>query len=277
MGIQARLIVSLSGVLVLLTLVLGAAFAVREQGGLAVLKRDHLQHSAAIVARLLKPTDATGRMTEVVEGLNALAEPGPRFRIVWEDDHSASPNRIPEVRLLTAERALGPDGRLLVAEELPDPPALLISGIADHLLIGALLTAAAVLAVSFVCQRIVVRPVRLLVAIADAAAGGQPWATREPDLRFRGEIGVLADHLREMSRKIAAAARSARYEAAHLVALRVLRETEEPLRQLRLSMATLEALVTEGSDVEREVRKMGRHLSTLREIARRFDEVPTEP
>lgn len=277
MGIQARLIVSLSGVLILLTFVIGAAFAVREQNALVELKHDHLEHSAAIVSWFLKEADTAGGMTEVVEGLNGLAEPGPRFHIVWRGDHASSSERSSEEQRLTAERTLGPDGHLLVAEELPDSPGRLISGIADHLIIGALLTAAAVLAVCLVCQRIVVRPIRLLVATADAAAGGQPWATSESELRGRGEIGVLADHLREMSRMLAEATRKARYEAAHLVALRVQRETEEPLQKLRLSVTIVAALADEGSDIEREVRKAGEHIDLLRGVVRRLSEMPAEP
>ena len=185
MGIQARLIVSLSGVLILLTFVIGAAFAVREQSALVVLKRDHLEHSTAIVSWFLVDADTASGMTEVVEGLNELSEPGPRFRILWQGDHSSSSERSSE-EFLTAERTLGPGGRLLIAEELPDPPGSLISAVADHLLIGALLTAAALLALSLVCHRIVVRPIRLLVATADAAATGQPWETSESEFRGWG-------------------------------------------------------------------------------------------
>ncbi len=286
MGIRGKLIASLSGILVTLTLVLGTAFAVREQEEIADLKRDHLRHSAQLASRLLLQTDKDDSQ-RVLDTWNNTTQTGPRFRVVWSGDHGAEPTQANTATSDAAEvmtvsvplraASSAAPGRLIAAEPLPDAQSLLLGILADHLALGVFLTAAAALGVAVVCQRIVVRPIRWLVSAADGMAQGENWDPIQSVNRRQDEIGVLGDHLAELSRRLSSAVRSARHGSAHLVAVGVRRELEEPLQRLTLSIATIDAAASDDLETKREVQEMEQQLNALRQVANRLANVAATP
>ncbi len=287
MGIRGKLVASLSGILVALTLVLGTMFAVREHRSIVELKRDHLRHSAQLAAKLLQQTDKDVGQ-RVIDAWNDTAAAGPKLRLVWSGDHGANatqanPTALNSSKLMMTVSIPLENGsaafpaQLIAAEPLPDARTFLLGVLAGHLALGALLSAAASLGVAFVCQRVVVGPVRWLVSAADGMAQGDDWEPIRPENRRKDEIGVLGDHLAELSRRLARVVRSSRHDSAHLVAVGVRREMEEPLRRLTLSVATLEAAGFRDPDVGREVEQIEGQLKTLQEISGRLANVDATP
>lgn len=276
MGIRAKLIASLSSVLMLLTVVLGVAFAVREQGKIVALKRDHLKHSAELAATLLRRPELP-QSQQALDTWNSETAGGPTFELIWQSDHESGANdtttstsaatdvmsvSVP-LRTLTSATT----GQLVAAEPLPNAKSKLLGALADHLLLGTLLTAAAALGIALICHRLVLQPVQWLVRAADQMANGDGWEPIEPEGRRRDEIGVLADHLAQLSRRLATAVRTARHDAAHLVSIRVRREMEEPLRNLAVGLATLEATGDNDSDTNGEIHMMYEQVNTLRKMS----------
>jgi len=286
MGIRFKLITSLVSILTVLTLVLGSAFAVREQRKLIELKQQHLQHSAELAADFLAQLDATDT-EKAVAALNISSSGGPSFQILWDGDHQTAPSNGADLGpnasefmtvVVPVRRASGPtSARLIAAERMPDTQTLIVSNLAEHFALGAALTAAAALAIAFVCQRLVVRPVRWLVAAADTMAQGDDWDPIQPTTRRRDEIGVLGDHLAGLSRRLAAAVRSARHGSAHLVALRVRRQMEEPLRRLTVGVVTLDASADGEPDIKRELEQLHCQLRELSEISKSLAKIQPDP
>lgn len=93
--------------------------------------------------------------------------------------------------------------------------------------------------------------------------------------RTRDEIGVLADRLAEMSRRLPEAVRSERYGSAHLVALRVRRELEEPLRRSAMQLTVLGNLLSCGSDADRAREEIAAQLKRVGELVGELDSART--
>jgi len=200
MGIRTKLIASLSSILILLTVVLAATFAVMEREAVVQLKRDHLKHVAELVAVLLERSKIENVQSELA-ALNRKEARLPRFSITWPEDHPSSSNG-------SADAASGPEDVVSVALPLPflddgatKPAALLVTeeaipssnaaflwGVGRHLAHGAVLTAAALLAVAIVCQRLVVRPIGWLVEAADGLAKDGAWEAVQPATRCASDV-----------------------------------------------------------------------------------------
>jgi len=286
MGIRTKLISSLAAILVVLTLLLGTGFAIREQRRILDLKRDHLQHSAELAAGLLEQT-APAERERAVETWNTDSGGSPSFSVMFPGDHaspssaSAGPGgRTPD--LIGVEVPIsGASGdriiKLVATEPMPDTEALLLANLSEHFALGAFLTAAAMIAIAVVCQRLVVRPVRWLIDAADTMAQGDDWEPVYPEKRRSDEIGVLGDHIAELSRRLASAVRSARHGSAHLVALRVRRELEDPIRRLTVGLVTLEAASEGDPETKREIQQMYIQLQELSNISKRLAKVKADP
>lgn len=288
MGIRAKLIASLSPILIALTLILGAVFAHREQQALWELRRDHLEHSAELASAVLAMIGPENAQV-AIDALNEIPVAGPRVRftqrttpLTQSSDESRSSTGQAEV--LSVSVPLRPDTggtsmpaeRLLVEEQLPDMRAELLATLRGHVALGALLTIAAVLAVAVVCQRLVVQPVQWLVRAADSMARGDSWEAIQPSSRKRDELGILSNHLTELSRRLSGAVRSARHSSARLVAEGVRRDMAEPIRQLSVALSILEAATAGEIDMEPRFRVIERHLNLLEHLAERLRDTGVE-
>jgi len=281
-GIRTKLVASLSAILVVLTVVLGAAFAVQEQQVVLQLKRDHLRHSAELAAGFLARSDEED-LQSAIDALNASAENGPRVRFMHRNDHSvqihgAADTPTGSTTLLSVAVPLevgsatpARDGSSLVAvEQLPERRTALLATLSGHIALGLLLTIVAVAVVAIVVQRLVVRPIQWLVSAADSMAQGENWDTIQPESRQHDEIGVLSNHLTDLSRRLADAVRRARHSSAHLVAEGVRRDMAQPLRSLSASLTILQATTAGDVDAEPQLREIGRQVIALRHLAERL-------
>jgi len=286
MGTRTKLISSLAAILMVLTLLLGSGFAIREQRRIVDLKRDHLEHSAELAASLLEQTAPADR-ERVIETWNRTSGGSPSFSVMFRGDHegassvSTGPGRRASELMSVVVPIPGASGdgpaKLVATEPMPDTQALLLANLSEHFALGAFLTAAAMLAIAIVCQRLVVRPVRWLVNAADTMAQGDDWEPVYPEIRRSDEIGVLGDHIAELSRRLASAVRSARHGSAHLVAVRVRRELEDPIRRLTVGLVTLEATSESDPDAKREIQQMYDQLRELNEISKRLADISPDP
>ena len=285
MGIRLKLVSSLGAILIVSTILLGTAFALREQRSLEALKQEHLEHSAELAASLLAEIPPE-RRERAIDVWNRSDAAGPSYGLLFSGDHEertnrhlSSDDRTTSEEMSTTVRlaASAGDVQLVAIERLPETPALLVGNIGEHFVLGAMLAAMAILAVTLVCQRLVVRPVQWLVAAADAMAQGDDWEPIRPLNRRKDEIGVLGDHFAELSRRLAAAVRGARHTSAHLVAIRVRRELEDPIRRLSVGLATLEALGESDPDAKREIQDLYDQLRLIRQTSARLSEISPEP
>jgi len=280
-GIRTKLIASLSGILVVLTVILGAAFAVREQRVILELKRDHLQHSAELVSVLLVRIGAENAES-TIRTLNDRAT-GAEIRVALRTDPpklraapDESSDHSPEVLSVSIPLPFDSGGssqsadRLILEEALPGMRAETLSTVRGHIALGLILTFAAVLAVAVVCQRLVVQPIQWLVDAADGMANGEGWEPIQPESRRRDEIGELSNHLADLSRRLSDAVRSARHSSAHLVAEGVRRDMAEPLRRLALSLSIIQATTCGDAEMDRQTRDIEQQLKALDQLAQRL-------
>ena len=286
MGIRLKLVSSLGAILIVSTILLGTAFALREQRKLVALKRDHLQHSAQLAGNLLGEI-APAKRERAVGLWKRTAATGQSYKILFSGDHDESPNsdsqsdfgssEMMSTSVPIATTSGAENWRLMAAEPRPDSRALLVASFREHFVAGLILAAAAVLAAALVCQRFVIRPVRWLVEAADTIAQGDDWEPLHPQNRRQDELGVLADHLAALSRRLASAVRSARHGSAHLVAVRVRRELEDPIRRLTVGVVTLEAAMDGDPDAKREIQQMYDQLRVLNEVSTRLADISPDP
>ena len=133
------------------------------------------------------------------------------------------------------------------------------------------------LAAAALVQRIVLRPIRELVIATEAVARDGFWGPIHPSERRRDEIGVLADRLAEMSRRLPEAVRTERYGSAHLMALRVRRELEEPIRRSEMQLAVLESVLSPGSDEARVREEIAAQMKRVRELVGELGALELDP
>lgn len=285
MGIRLKLVTSLAAVLIVSSIILGTAFAVREQRNLVVLKSDNLEHSAELAAILLAEIPPEHRK-RAIDLWNRSETGGPAYRILFSGGHGDPTNDHPPSDDLSASEVMSTsvpvpasagNWQLVAVEPLPDSRTLLVASIGEHFVLGVLLAAAAILAVALVCERLVVRPVQWLVAAADSMAQGDDWEPIRPLNRRKDEIGVLGDHFADLSRRLASNVRGARHRSAHLVALRVRRELEDPIRRLNVGLVTLEAVGGGDADIKREIQHLYDQLRAIRQTSARLSEISPDP
>ena len=80
-----------------------------------------------------------------------------------------------------------------------------------------------------------------------------------------------------MSRRLVDAVRAERYGSVHLVAERVRREMDEPLRNAVVHLAALEGLVGAGSESAYERGRLSAEIAKMAAIVRRLSELPADP
>ena len=87
----------------------------------------------------------------------------------------------------------------------------------------------------------------------------------------------MEDHLAQMSRRLVEEVRDERYGSAHMVAERVRRELDEPLRRAAMELTALETLLAVGSDEARARAQIAAELEEIAEISRRLQTLPARP
>lgn len=286
MGVQLKLVCSLAAILIVSTILLGTSFAFREQRKLAALKREHLQYSAQLAGNVLGGI-APAERERAVGVWNRTVSTGPSYMILSsgypdESRDSDTPSDFGSSEMMSTPVPIptasdGENWRLIAAEPRPDRRALLAASIGEHVVAGLLLASAAILAAALACQWLVIRPVRWLVEAADTIAQGDDWEPIRPQNRRQDELGVLADHLAALSRRLASAVRSARHGSAYLVAVRVRRELDDPIRRLTVGLVTLEASIDGDREMKHQVQQMYDQLRVLNEVSTRLADISPDP
>lgn len=306
-GIRGKINVALGGVILVATVAFGTGYALLERSVILEAKREHLQHLAALaeiqIAAAAGPDELERVLEEFDRGLldatkveHQLTVTTANGEVLATTRHEGTgpstldENPVPsglffpsslEVAVplrLARYAALEPDHQpawLRLAEPLHELRQHVLASFLRHFLFAGGLVGLTMLFAGIVVHRLVVRPVRELTAATEGIARGH-WEPVHPTRRRSDEIGLLADRIATMSRRLAEAVRSERYGSAHLVAERVRRELDEPLRRARIELEILKG-VAAGPDEVRACDEMAAALQDIAEISRRLGELRATP
>lgn len=299
LGIRAKLNLGVGAVVFASALGFGGVYALIERATLLAEKRDHLQHVASMARLSLESRKPADLHREIVEFSRHLTQATGAPHRIWIED--AAGNLLaggeagsdleelrtgavaPWRRLFPATMAgevpseMGSGGRLVVEESLDGLSTETKAAFLRHVGFAAGLFGLAALAVSFLSQVLVVKPVQQLAAAAERIGDGAHWEPFSPAVRRNDEIGVLCDRFAELSRRLLALVRDERYESAHLVAVGIERALDEPIRQAQLELALLQASLPAGSDEAERCVHLSGHLEEIVELAQRFKQVGDHP
>jgi methyl-accepting chemotaxis protein len=313
LGVGGKLNLALGVILLGLTATFGVSYAFLERANVFQLEREHLKHMASLARLYLSDVRDRKGLETVVSEFNeklASARRAPH-RLVVEDDRGMavaansvgkglpaagggpdplrqSPPVEVDPSLLRVELPLQlqhytaaagdrPPARLVLFESLPRIGAMFRASLIRHLAFAGTLAGLAMLAVGWLTHRLVVRPVRDLVAVTDEIASDGLWGPVAPGRRRRDEIGILGDHLAEMSRRLVGAVRAERYGSAHLVVERVRREIAGPLRRSATKLATLAELLPKGSEAARTRAEVASEIADVADAVRGLEQLPQTP
>jgi len=309
LGIRGRINAVLGSVILVATLVFGSGYALLERSTILESKREHLQHLAALVEiqiatatgpdELERVLDEFGRdlleATKVKHQLDVTSANGRVLATTLDEGAElARPDRKParfglffppslEVAVplrLTRYVPSEPERQpawLKLAEPLEDLRPHVLASLLRHFFFAGGLVGLAMLLVGGIVHRMVVRPVRELAMAAEGIARGNHWEPIHPSMRRDDEIGMLADRMADMSRRLADAVRIERYGSAHLVAARVRRELDEPVRRVRIELEMLKRVASD-SDTAQVCDEIADAIQEILEIGRRLGEArPTPP
>jgi HAMP domain-containing protein len=314
LGVGAKLNLALGVVLLCITATFGVSYALLERNMVLDIEREHLTHLASLARLYLADVGDRDELEAVVSEFNKKLASSRRapHRLVVEDSRGEAlatsnfgkafqstdggPHRSeqgPRVEMapsvlraelpLRLERytpAMGSHepSRIVLFESLPRIGEMFQTSVLWYLGFGAGLVGLAMLAAGAMTHRLVVRPVRQLVAATDEIARDGLWGLIEPSERRQDEIGVLEDHLAEMSRRLVEAVRAERYGSAHLVVERVRREIEGPLRRSAKQLTVLEELLPrDDSDAACARSEVASELEKIADIVRRLESLPPSP
>jgi hypothetical protein len=310
LGIRAKLNLGLGLVLLAATLVFGASYAWLETATRIESERRHLIEIAALARLHLETTSAEQRIDAALSGLaRSLAEATGsehHFVLIGGDGEvlaTAEGNVVADRSQLgrgagvgSAWRAVLPaslsetipvalpgrgDGgrsaRLVVQESLDEIPASVTASLLGHLALAASIAGLAMGSVAWLVRRLVIGPLREVAAATQQIASGGEWRPFLPNRRASDEIGVLVDGLAQLSRRLVEAVRRERFGSAHLVAERVRRELESPIRDIDARLAMLEGLLPAEAEEARLCREIEVQLTAIAETRRRLLEIPETP
>jgi HAMP domain-containing protein len=305
-GVRGKLNIGLCSVLLVVTVAFGTGYAFLERGDVLEARRAHLRDMAGIARLHLggvkdrselelsvneftrQLSTATGRVEHVVieDNRNMILASSQSGTIPPPPESALGENAatmlvppliwvtIPlSIETYVPARGEGHPARLVLHESAEGIVGTFRVSLLRHLGFAAGLVGVAMFAAAVLVQRIVLRPVRELVTATESVARDGFWGPIYPSERRRDEIGVLADRLAEMSRRLPEAVRSERYGSAHLMAVRVRRELGEPLRRSRMQLSILESLLSPGSDAARAREQIAAHLKTVRELVAELDDL----
>lgn len=309
LGIRAKLNLGLGLVLLAATLVLGASYAWLETATRIESDRRHLVEIAALARLHLETPSAEQRMDAALSRLaRSLAEAtGSEHHLVLrggdgevlataEGSVSARSQLGRGAGVGSAWRALlpaslsetipvdlpgGGDGgrsaRLVVEESLDEVSASVTVSLLGHLALAASIAGLAMGSVAWLVRRLVIGPLREVAAATQQIARGGEWKPFLPKRRASDEIGVLVDGLAQLSRRLAEAVRRERFGSAHLVAVRVRRELDSPIRDIEVRLAMLQRLLPADAEEARVCREIESHLTAIAETRRRLLEISDTP
>ncbi len=313
LGIRGRINVALAGIICLATIAFGTGYAWIERSNLLEAEREHLHHLAALaegqiskatnpdelneilralkqnlfdttkIAHELEVTTAEGIVIATSVGDDGKSspllttysgEPGRHDFLLPSSIEVNSPLRFNRFEASSPNRQ---PARLSMTEPLDGLRQHILTSLLRHFLFAGGLVTITMLFVGAIVHRLVIRPVRELAAATEGIARDGDWdPVRPTTTRHNNEIGVLADRIATMSRRLAPAVRNERYGSAHLIAERVRRELEEPLRRVRIQLEILKAVATD-SDEARACEEIDMAIQEIAAIGRRLGEVQSIP
>ena len=310
-GIRAKVNVGLGVIILVATAAFGTAYALLEGNAAVEAKREHLQQSARLARfqleevrdrddletgvrelsrRLSESTGAAHRVVVMSAGGESLAtsEIGGRAVAEAAGHTTGEPSDVllPSSLRVEVPLSLGAyvakredlrPARLVLEESLADLPRYVLSSLARHFAFAGGLVGLAMLCAGLLIHWLVVRPVRELVAATEGIGRDGHWEPIQPSARRDDEIGVLVDRVAELSRRLGEAVRAERYGSAHLVASRVRRELDEPLRHAEAQLAVLEKLLPPACPEARAVDEIADRVQEIAEFARRLEEIRAVP
>lgn len=309
LGIRAKLNLGLGLVLLAATLVFGASYAWVETATRIDSDRRHLSEIASLARLHLETDSAEQGMDAALSGLaRSLAEAtrsehhlvllGGDGEVLATAEDSVSDRSqlrrgvgvgsawrvvLPAALSETIPVDLPGDGdggrsaRLVIEESLDAISASVAARFLGHLALAASIAGLAMGSVAWLVRRIVIGPLREVAAATQQIASGGEWRPFLPKRRASDEIGVLADGLARLSRRLVEAVRRERFESAHLVAERVRRELESPIRDIDARLAMLQALLPAEADEARLCREIEVQLTAISEARRRLLEIRDAP
>ena len=312
LGIRGRINVALGAVICLATVAFGTGYALIERNSIFDAERAHLHHLAALArtqiarasdreeldsilrdfeAGLLEATQIEHDLavttldgTLISSSSSAAVEP---FNGSDSHDHERGllslllPERLEVSTPLRFDRyaSENPDLRpahLRLTEPLEGLRKKVVTSLFRHFLFAGGLVTITMLVVGAIVHRLVIRPISELASATEGIARDGDWDPVHPKARRNDEIGILADRIATMSRRLAPAVRNERYGSAHLVAERVRRELDEPLRRVRIQLEMLKGIATEP-DEARACDEIDMALQEIAEIGRRLGEIRSAP
>lgn len=310
LGIRAKLNLGLGLVLIVATFVFGASYAWIEATTLVESDRRHLVEIAALarlhlettsgrepvdaaLSRFARPLasatgsehqlvlrDAAGEVLATTEGSaparSSVPGRGSGVGSVWRAVMPGSLSETIPVNLPGRGEGDRP-ARLVVEESLDALSSCTAASLLGHLALAASIAGLAMASVAWLVSRLVIAPLRDVAAATQQIARGGEWRPFLPKRRASDEIGMLTDGLAQLSRRLAEAVRRERYGSAHLVAERVRRELDSPLRDIEVRLAMLERLLPAEAEEARLCREIEVQLTAIAETRRRLLEIPDVP
>lgn len=310
-GIRAKINLGLGVVLAIATIAFGASYAWMERTTVVDSNRQHLAHVASLVRLHLEASrgehEITAALTDFAERLEQatgsrhhliLSTEGGKILATSETINSSerpapgaedgsnpiSGALLPASLTVTVPVTLeGYEGRgalaarLTLEEPLAELPGKVVASLLRHFAFAAGLVGLALGSAAWLVHRLVIRPLGQLASATEEIARGGEWKPPFSGGRRADEIGVLEDCLAQMSRRIGESTRRERYGSAHLVALRVRRELDSPLREMEIRLAMLEKLLPHDSEEARVCREITSVLEEIAETRRRLQEVSSSP
>ncbi len=311
-GIRGRINIALGCIICLATIAFGTAYALVERNSILDSERAHLHHLAALaktrIARANDQADLEAILADFEMGLSEATDVEHHLTVELVDGSVISPSTgnapgfsnpttsasresallgflLPEFlevstpihfdRYTSSRPGLQPR-ELLLTEPLDGLRKKVYTSLLRHFLFAGGLVTLTMLFVGAIVHRLVVRPISELASATERIARDGDWDPIHPTTRRNDEIGMLADRIATMSRRLVPAVRSERYGSAHLVAERVRRELDEPLRRVRIQLEMLKGIATEP-DEARACDEIGMALQEIAEIGRRLGEIHPAP
>ena len=223
---------------------------------------------------------ADGEILATTEGSVPISSSDPRgsagVGLFWQGVLPASLSETMPVDL-TGRGDGARTARLIVEESLGALSAGVAASFFGHFALAASIAGLAMGSVAWLVRRLVIQPLGEVAAATQQIARGGEWEPFLPKRRASDEMGMLTDGLAQLSRRLFDAVRRERYGSAHLVAERVRRELDSPIRGIEARLAMLERLLPAEAEEARLCREIETGVAAIAEARRRLLEIPDSP